>query len=414
MTIFKFDYDGRDETEEDVKARKRHLELSKRQANEKKKKKALVTGITGQDGSYLADLLLRKGYTVVGLKRRTSTDNTERISHLSNNPNFTIEEFDIADSGSVYSAVERNQPNEIYNLAAQSHVKTSFDQPCYTTQVNTIGVVNFLEAVRRFKPDAKFYQASTSEMFGKNYDVDYSRIPMESKKTNLQEKFQDEDTAFEPQSPYAAAKLASHHMVRIYREGYGLHASCGILFNHESERRGEKFVTRKITKWVAGFKNWAEAQGLETSSESFSFDTDHIYSDTSSYPKLRLGNIEAFRDWGHAEDYVNAMWLMLQQADPDDYVIATGETYSVYNFLVHAFEYLDIEGKEEISKFFLIDKEFYRPSEVEFLKGDPAKAEQVLGWERKVSFRDLVHRMLESDINAEEEKTESSLYTAGS
>jgi len=407
MTIFKFDYDGREETEADREARRRQLFESKCESSERNKKRALITGITGQDGSYLAELLLEKGYSVIGLKRRTSTDNTQRVSHLLENPKFQIQEFDIADSGSVYSAVERNQPNEIYNLAAQSHVKTSFDQPCYTTQVNTIGVVNFLEAIRRFKPDAKFYQASTSEMFGKNYD---SKFCTDDKKTP-QEKFQDENTAFEPQSPYAAAKLASHHMVRIYREGYGLHASCGILFNHESERRGEKFVTRKITKWIAGFKNWAEAQGLDTEARHFEFDRDYIHSRRSSYPKLRLGNIEAFRDWGHAEDYVNAMWLMLQQNIPDDYVIATGETYSVYDFMVHAFEYINIP-KEDIKDFFMIDPEFYRPAEVEFLKGDPTKAETILGWERGVSFEQLVHRMLESDINAEKEKVQKELYTS--
>jgi GDPmannose 4,6-dehydratase len=407
MTIFKFDYDGREETEADREARRKQLFESKCQSSERNKKRALITGITGQDGSYLAELLLEKGYSVIGLKRRTSTDNTQRVSHLLENPKFQIQEFDIADSGSVYSAVERNQPNEIYNLAAQSHVKTSFDQPCYTTQVNTIGVVNFLEAIRRFKPDAKFYQASTSEMFGKNYD---SKFCTDDKKT-AQEKFQDENTAFEPQSPYAAAKLASHHMVRIYREGYGLHASCGILFNHESERRGEKFVTRKITKWIAGFKNWAEAQGLDTEARHFEFDRDYIHSRRSSYPKLRLGNIEAFRDWGHAEDYVNAMWLMLQQNIPDDYVIATGETYSVYDFMVYAFEYINIP-KEDIKDFFMIDPEFYRPAEVEFLKGDPTKAETILGWERGVSFEQLVHRMLESDINAEKEKVQKELYTS--
>ena len=182
------------------------------------------------------------------------------------------------------------------------------------------------------------------------------------------------------------------------------------MFNHESERRGEKFVTRKITKWIAGFKSWAEAQGLDTDARHFEFDRDYIHSRRSSYPKLRLGNIEAFRDWGHAEDYVNAMWLMLQQKTPDDYVIATGETYSVHDFLVHAFEYINID-KEDIISFFMIDREFYRPSEVEFLKGEPTKAETILGWERKVSFKQLVHRMLESDINAEKEKVEKELYT---
>ena len=252
-------------------------------------------------------------------------------------------------------------------------------------------MINFLEAIRRFNKSTKFYQASTSEMFGKNFTVSEFG------------KYQDESTAFEPQSPYGAAKLASHHLVRIYREGYGLHASCGILFNHESERRGEKFVTRKITKWIAGFKNWTEAQGLDTGSASFDFDRDYIYLGDLSYPKLRLGNIEAFRDWGHAEDYVNAMWLMLQQESADDYVIATGETYSVHDFMVHAFEYINIE-KENIEDFFMIDPDFYRPSEVDYLCGKPTKAEDVLGWKRKVSFEDLVHRMLESDINAEKKE----------
>ena len=407
MTIFKFDYDGREETDEDRKARRKYLCKSKADSIEKNRKRAIVTGITGQDGSYLAELLLEKGYMVVGLKRRTSTENHQRIKSIIDNPRFSLEEVEIADTGSVYSAVERHQPDEVYNLAAQSHVKTSFDQPHYTIEANTVGVVNFLEAIRRFKPDAKFYQASTSEMFGKNYDAKFCT----DDKKNPQEKFQDENTAFEPQSPYAAAKLASHHMVRIYRDGYGLHASCGILFNHESERRGEKFVTRKITKWIAGFKSWAEAQGLDTESRHFEFDKDYIHSRRSSYPKLRLGNIEAFRDWGHAEDYVNAMWLMLQQEKPDDYVIATGETYSVHDFMVHAFEYINIP-KEEIANFFMIDPEFYRPAEVEFLKGEPTKAETILGWERKVSFEQLVHRMLESDIDAEKEKVQKELYTS--
>jgi len=363
-------------------------------------KTALVTGITGQDGSYLADLLLQEGYRVIGLKRRTSTDTGTRISHIESN-NFSVEEFEIADSGSVYSAVERHKPDEIYNLAAQSHVKTSFDQPCYTTQVNTLGVINFLEAIRRFSPSTKFYQASTSEMFGKNVDEEVSAEKQGDGYHVSSKSYQDEDTAFEPQSPYAAAKLASHHLVRIYREGYGLHASCGILFNHESERRGEQFVTRKITKWIAKFVRWAEVQGLDTSAQHFEFTADHIHSGRDSFPKLRLGNVEAFRDWGHAEDYVRAMWLMLQQENPDDYVIATGETYSVYDFMVYAFEYIDI-AKEDIKDFFVVDPEFYRPAEVEFLRGKPDKANENLNWKPWVSFKELVHRMLESDINAEE------------
>ena len=399
MTIIS--YDGREETHEEMLARRRDLEKSHKDSP----KKALITGVTGQDGSYLADLLVDKGYEVIGLRRRSSTNNIGRVSHLLESPNFKLQEFEIADSGSVYSVVERNKPDEIYNLAAQSHVKTSFDQPCYTTQVNTIGVINFLEAVRRFSPNSKFYQASTSEMFGKNVDFVYPDIqPADAKRTIVKEKFQNEDTAFEPQSPYAAAKLASHHLVRMYREGYGLHASCGILFNHESERRGENFVTRKITQWVAGFKNWAERQGLDTNPENFEFNGDNILGNEGIYPKLRLGNIGAFRDWGHAEDYVNAMWLMLQQRDPDDYVIATGETYSVRDFLIYAFRYINIDEKN-YEKFFLIDPKFYRPSEVEYLRGLPNKAEKRLGWKRNISFKQLVHRMLESDINAEKEKT---------
>tara|TARA_Y100001963_G_scaffold24886_1_gene33689 strand:- start:1125 stop:2345 length:1221 start_codon:yes stop_codon:yes gene_type:complete len=401
MSEFIIDFDGREETKEERNARREMLNKNKT----KKPKRALVTGVTGQDGSYLADLLVSKGYQVVGLRRRTSTENFGRIQHLLDNELFSTEEFEISDAGSVYTIVEKYKPDEIYNLAAQSHVKTSFDQPNYTIQVNTMGVVNFLEAVRRFSPSTRFYQASTSEMFGKNFDYSVDSIPAESKMTNLGEKFQNESTAFEPQSPYGAAKLASHHLVRIYREGFGLHASCGILFNHESERRGEKFVTRKITKWVAGFKNWAEAQGLDTETRHFEFDKDYIHSRRSSYPKLRLGNIEAFRDWGHAQDYVNAMHLMLQQDEPDDYVIATGETYSVHDFMVHAFEYIDIP-KESITNFFMIDSQYYRPAEVDFLKGDPTKAQTVLGWEREVSFQQLVHRMVESDINAEKAKAQ--------
>jgi len=364
-------------------------------------RKALITGITGQDGSFLAELLLEKGYEVVGLKRRASTSNHDRISHISSEF-FSVEEFEIIDSGSVYSIVDKHQPDEIYNLAAQSHVGTSFDQPNYTIQVNTIGVVNFLEAIRRFSPSTRFYQASTSEMFGKNYDVlvDGELVANAEDGSNF-EKFQDEETVFEPQSPYGAAKLASHHLVRIYREGFGLHSSCGILFNHESERRGENFVTRKITKWLAAFAKWAFDQGLDLDSRHFFFDDDHIHSRRSEFPKLRLGNLHAFRDWGHAEDYVKAMWLMLQQDEPDDYVIATGETHSVHDFLVHAFEYFEIDN---YSEFVVIDPEFYRPAEVEYLKGEPSKARKTLGWNPEVSFENLVQRMLESDLDAEEEK----------
>ena len=378
------------------------------------KKKAIITGVTGQDGSYLAELLLSKGYEVVGLKRRTSTNTEDRISHIDSN-DFSIVECEISDSGSVYSVIEKHKPDEIYNLAAQSHVQTSFDQADYTFQVNTIGVINILEAIRMFSPKTRFYQASTSEMFGKNCDT-YTR---EDDSSIV--KFQDEDTVFQPQSPYAAAKLASHHLVRIYREGYGLFGCCGILFNHESERRGEHFVTRKITKWIGDFLRWEEKSTRHPlskqeqekiprfiiSEDTISVPAERMYIDmmaTPSFPKLRLGNIDAYRDWGHAEDYVNAMWLMMQQEEPEDYVIATGETYSVREFLIEAFNYIGIGNYED---YFVIDPEFYRPAEVEYLRGSPTKAEDKLGWKRKVSFTDLVHKMLESDINNEQpEETE--------
>jgi GDPmannose 4,6-dehydratase len=359
------------------------------------KKKAIITGITGQDGSYLAELLLSKGYEVVGLKRRTSTNTEDRISHIDSNY-FSIVECEISDSGSVYSVVDKHKPDEIYNLAAQSHVQTSFDQADYTFQVNTIGVINILEAIRMFSPKTRFYQASTSEMFGKNCDT-YMR---EDDSSIV--KFQDEDTVFQPQSPYAAAKLASHHLVRIYREGYGLFGCCGILFNHESERRGEHFVTRKITKWIAKFLAWKKENNILPNDLIFNEEEIYVPRDThTAFPKLRLGNIDAYRDWGHARDYVNAMWLMVQQEEPEDYVIATGETYSVREFLIEAFNYIGIGNYEDC---FVIDPEFYRPSEVEYLRGSPTKAEDNLGWKREVSFTDLVHKMLESDINNEQPK----------
>jgi len=287
---------------------------------------AIVTGATGQDGSYLSELLLDKGYTVVGLRRRSSSEKgLERIEHLLNNDNFKLVEADITDSGCVNSLISEYMPHEVYNLAAQSHVGTSFKQPSYTSQVNLQGPINFLEAIRLLSPSTKFYQASTSEMFGKNYEV------------FADTKYQKETTPFVPQSPYAVAKLAAHEMVRIYRDSYDLFACCGILFNHESERRGENFVTRKITKWIGEFV----ASGQD-----------------EDFPALRLGNLDAHRDWGHAQDYVDAMYLMLQQDEPEDYVIATSETHSVREFLTEAFNEIGISNFEP---YVVIDPEFYRP-----------------------------------------------------
>ena len=363
-------------------------------------KTALITGVTGQDGSYLAELLLEKGYRVIGMARRSSTNTGERIKHLS----IELVEGEISDSGSVYTIVDEYKPDEIYNLAAQSHVGTSFHQPDYTFQVDALGPLYFLEAIKRFSPTTKFYQASTSELFGKNFTELPEGFDGESVK-----RFQDEDTEFMPQSPYAVAKLAAHNMVRIYREGYGIHASCGILFNHESERRGENFVTRKITKWIGEFYRWDEAynQACEYYGDHtpYGFDEDNIVADfVEDFPKLRLGNLDAYRDWGHAEDYVDAMWRMVQQEVPDDYVIATGKTHSVRDFLREAFNEI---GITDFEPYVVIDPKFYRPAEVEYLCGNPRKAKDQLGWETKVSFTELVQRMVRRDLHGKEKENKS-------
>ena len=323
-------------------------------------KKALIFGISGQDGSYLAELLLEKSYEVIGVTRRVSVSTTERINHIL--PQITIAEGDITDGFSVNKLIDQYKPDEIYNLAAQSHVGTSFKQPSLTWDITAGGVLNILEAIRYSsrKDDIRFYQASSSEMFGKNYDE------VENKK------YQDENTEFIPQSPYAIAKLAAHHLVRNYREGYGIHGSCGILFNHESERRGENFVTRKITKWIGEFDRWRTDDDFPYHIHTMNGDEDHIYKRSrydidienqsfskDKFPKLRLGNLDAKRDWGHAEDYVNAMWLMLQQEEADDYVVATGETYSVRDFLDVAFAKV---GIDDWSNLVVIDPQFLSPS----------------------------------------------------
>jgi GDPmannose 4,6-dehydratase len=354
-------------------------------------KKALVTGITGQDGSYLAELLIDKGYRVYGMRRRSSTSNLGRLDNVINRVNFEIVEGEIADSGCVYSLVDRIRPDEIYNLAAQSHVGTSFEQPDYTFQVNAMGPLYFLEAIKHFSLDSRFYQASTSEMFGKNYTLCKGV------------KHQCEETPFMPQSPYAVAKTNAHHLVRIYREAYGVFGCCGILFNHESERRGENFVTRKITKWIGEFVRWKDAN-LCCSGDSLSYDDDNIAAPrtidavaVSSFPKLRLGNLDAYRDWGHAADYVKAMWLMLQQDEAEDFVIATGKTYSIKEFLDEAFSYVgDIKHWRDVV---VIDPKFYRPAEVEYLRGSPAKAKEALGWEPEIDFKTLVAEMIRNDLH---------------
>jgi GDPmannose 4,6-dehydratase len=342
-------------------------------------KTAIITGVTGQDGSYLAELLTANKYKVYGIYRRTSSLNFSRLYNVLKNKNFHLLEGDICDPYCVARILKAIKPDEYYNLAAQSHVATSFEQPSYTWDATAKGVLNALEAIRNESADTKFYQASSSEMFGKNYTTvydDFGENPL---------KFQNEETPFYPQSPYAIAKLAGHHLVRNYRDSYNIFACSGILFNHESERRGENFVTRKITKWLGEF----------------------IASDKDKkFPKLRLGNLDAHRDWGHAEDYVKAMWLMLQQENPDDYVVATGNTYTIKEFLEVAFSRYDLDWE----KYVVIDPKFYRPAEVEFLRGSPRKAKQKLGWSPDVSFYKLVERMVENDV-AEARLSRSQLQT---
>jgi len=317
-------------------------------------KTALITGITGQDGSYLAELLLDKGYRVVGLKRRTSTICTERIDHIYFNDNMILEYFDLNDTGRMYELLIQYEPDEIYNLAAQSHVRVSFEIPEHTVDAVAMGTLRLLNAVKMVgKPDAKIYQASSSEMFGDNPNFPFN-----------------EESKLMPASPYACAKVFSHNIIRNYRESYGMHCSSGILFNHESPRRGETFVTRKITMAAANIM-----YGLQD--------------------KLYLGNLDASRDWGFAGDYVEAMWLMLQQDVPDDYVISTGETHTVREFLEIVF---DLAGLDDPMQYVEIDPRFYRPQEVPYLLGDSSKAQRVLNWKPKTDLVKLAEIMLQHDI----------------
>jgi len=319
-------------------------------------KRALITGITGQDGSYLADLLLKKGYEVHGVIRRSSTFNTSRLEHLYKDPHekdnrLHLHYGDITDGVGISNLVRDLEPHEIYNLAAQSHVKVSFEMPDFTAQVDAVGTIRLLEAIRAAKIDTKFYQASTSELYG-------STPPPQS-----------ETSPFSPQSPYAAAKLYSYWVVRNYRDAYGLHATNGILFNHESPRRGETFVTRKITMAAARIK-----LGIQT--------------------KLYLGNLEAVRDWGFAPEYVESMWLMLQQDRPDDYVVATGIGATVRDFCDASFSALDLDYRDFVET----DDRYNRPTEVDALIGDSSKAEKILGWRAKTYWKELAEIMVRSDM----------------
>lgn len=314
-------------------------------------KVALIAGITGQDGSYLADLLISKGYIVHGIIRRSSSFNTGRIDHLYNdveimNKRLFLHYGDIADGSNLMALINKTQPDEVYNLAAQSHVKVSFEMPVFTGEVTGLGTTNFLEAIRAVKPDARFYQASSSEMFGATPPP------------------QNEETPFYPRSPYGAAKVYSYWMTRNYREAYGMFAVNGILFNHESERRGDTFVTQKIAKAAARIK-------------------------AGEQDKLFLGNLDAVRDWGYAPEYVEGMWRMLQHRDADDYVLATGTSHTVRDFVQFCFEAVDLEWEKYVE----IDPRYFRPTEVDALIGDASKAELVLGWKATVLPRDLALKM---------------------
>jgi len=332
-------------------------------------KKALITGVTGQDGSYLAEFLLEKGYEVHGIIRRSSSFNTDRIDHIYQDPHrpgtrLFLHYGDLTDANALDKLLNTIEPHEVYNLGAQSHVRVSFDLPIYTAETVAMGTIKLLEAVRDFQQrsgrQVRFYQASSSEMFGKVVETP-----------------QRETTPFYPRSPYACAKVYGHWITVNYRESYDMHASCGILFNHESPRRGETFVTRKITRAATRIK-----LGLQ--------------------PKLYLGNLDAKRDWGFAGDYVEMMWMMLQQEEPDDYVVATGETHSVREFCEATFAALDLDWKQYVE----FDQRYMRPAEVDLLLGDPTKAREKLGWTPKVGFGELVQMMVDADMDiAQREKT---------
>lgn len=330
-------------------------------------KKAFITGVTGQDGSYLVDLLIDKGYEVHGLIRQSTQFTPDRWGHLKNamlSNNLIVHHGDLMDASGMRGLLEDIGPDEVYNLAAQSHVGLSFDQPVNTSEVTALGALNLLDAIRRSKINCKFYQASSSEMFGK-----------------VKETPQNESTPFHPRSPYGCAKVYAHYITQNYRESYGIFACSGILFNHESERRGENFVTRKITRAVGRIK-----EGLQG--------------------ELRLGNTSAMRDWGYAPEYVEAMWLMLQHESPEDFVIGTGMQHSVHDFVNAAFEAAELDSK----KYLKIDEKFMRPSEVDTLTGDYNKAKTLLGWSPKVDFKSLVTKMVVHDIElAKREKASLSL-----
>jgi GDPmannose 4,6-dehydratase len=421
---------------------------------------AVISGVTGQTGSYLAETLLDKGYFVIGFSRRVSVDTSERIRHLLTNANFQFEEGDICDPHYITSLLTKYRVAEFYNLAAQSHVGTSFKQPVVTSDINYGGVLNILNCIKELSPTTKFYQASTSELFGSSYDTESGSsgpavkklreilgpnidggnvsftytdglpLPSERFAVKLQSmmtqeihgpitvKYQDENTKMSPQSPYAVAKLGAHHLVRLYRESYGIYAAAGILFNHESPRRGDKFVTKKITKYIGELfqfcgkdikKLYVNSGDLDKEPlKTINFPDENVYcSDkpaagqhvtpgTDKYmPKLRLGNLDASRDWGHAKDSAEGMHTILQQDKPDDFVLCTEETHTIREFLTVAFNHVGVTNWEP---FVVIDPEFYRPAEVDYLRGSCKKARETFGWKPSYSFEALVKEMVEAEV----------------
>ncbi|MEE9572093.1 MAG: GDP-mannose 4,6-dehydratase [Candidatus Neomarinimicrobiota bacterium] len=344
-------------------------------------KKALISGCNGQDGSYLAELLLAKNYKVYGMIRRSSVDTTERIAHLISNTNFELIEGDVTDASCMHRLISGIQPTEVYNLAAMSHVGVSFNQPITTCHINAVGPLNILEAIRQSSPKTKFYQASTSELFG-----DTKISP------------QNENIPFNPNSPYAIAKLYAHNLVGLYRRAYGIFACAGILFNHESPRRGKAFVTRKITQYVAMLQNWIDVNGriprMDWEDTTVAVDSPQKRTLTcAEIPPLALGNIDAKRDWSHAEDMVRGMWMIMQHDTPDDYVLGSGKPHSVKELLQVAFGTMGLDYKDYV----VIDPKFYRPVDVNLLHADSTKAKKILGWVPTISFGEMIDCMVQND-----------------
>jgi GDPmannose 4,6-dehydratase len=373
-------------------------------------KTAIIFGVTGQDGSYLAEQLISKEYNVYGVARRTSTGNVKNIKHILEHPRFELVTGDVTDSFFVNNIITKMAPDEVYNLAAQSHVGVSFDNPQTTFEITFGGTFNILNAIRLSESEGtRMYQASSSEMFGSKYETQFTCDPNFPSGIYL-EQYQDENTRMIPNSPYAVAKLAAHNMCRVYRQSYGIHVSCGILFNHESERRGEHFVTRKVTKYVAKLSDWLQSVGVVTINENDLSYTEHLSprqtpnmpgvydlmyrTHIHRFPKLKLGNLDSKRDWGYAPDYTDAMWHMLQQDTPDDYVIATGETRSIRELCEAAFSCIEISDWEN---YVVCEDSLLRPNEVPYLKGRADKAKKKLGWEPTTTFFEMIFRMVEHD-----------------